>query len=202
MGKQLPPEALIRRAQGGDALALDQLLGLYCNYLQMLAHAQHNSQFRARFDSSDIAQETMMVAFRKFAQFQGHTEKELLAWLRTILIRNVADQVKRHQSQRRDVREQMSLEAAMARSSLDAQRFLQTSLTSPSGQAAQREQAVLLADVLARMPAQYREVIVLRHLNRLEFDQIAERMGRSKDAVRRLWVRAIERCRTDVEKTS
>ena len=36
--------------------------------------------------------------------------------------------------------------------------------SSPSERAARREQAVLLADALERLPEDYRDVIVLRHL--------------------------------------
>ena len=44
---------------------------------------------------------------------------------------------------------------------------------SPSQQARPREQAVLLADALERLPADYREVIVLRHLEGLTFPEVA-----------------------------
>jgi RNA polymerase sigma-70 factor (ECF subfamily) len=56
---------------------------------------------------------------------------------------------------------------------------------------AQREQGVLLAEALARLPADYREVVVLRHLEELEFPEVARRMGRSVGSVKKLWVRAL-----------
>src|SRR5205807_1106448 len=59
--------------------------------------------------------------------------------------------------------------------------------TSPSDRAARREQAVLLADALGRLPEDYREVLVLRHLEGLTFPAIAERLGRSEDSVTKLW---------------
>jgi RNA polymerase sigma-70 factor (ECF subfamily) len=74
--------------------------------------------------------------------------------------------------------------------------------SSPSHQAAEREQAVLFADALARLPADYREVIILRHLQRLKFAEIATRMGRSSGAVRMLWTRAIEQLRQCLESPS
>jgi RNA polymerase sigma-70 factor (ECF subfamily) len=63
--------------------------------------------------------------------------------------------------------------------------------SSPSGQAARREQAVLLADALDRLPEHYREVIVLRHLEGLPFAEVARRLGRSEDGVQKIWVRAL-----------
>ena len=61
----------------------------------------------------------------------------------------------------------------------------------------QEEVAVLqvLADQLAQLPADYRDVLVLRHLEGLSFGEVAERMGRSPGAVRMLWLRAIDQLR-------
>ena len=58
-----------------------------------------------------------------------------------------------------------------------------------------REQGVLLADALSELPEDYREVLILRHLDGLSFSEVAQRMGRTLDAVKQLWVRALERLR-------
>ena len=67
--------------------------------------------------------------------------------------------------------------------------------SSPSQGAARREQAVLLAEALGKLPDDYREVIILRHLESLTFPQVAQRMGRSLDSVEKLWLRALARLR-------
>ena len=67
--------------------------------------------------------------------------------------------------------------------------------SSPSWGAQRRERAALLADHLARLPAAYREVLVLRHLENLAFEEVAQRMQRSNAAVRMLWLRAIDQLR-------
>ena len=79
----------------------------------------------------------------------------------------------------------------MDRSSLVIQQQLADSVASPSAHAVRREQAVLLADALARLPADYREVFILRNLEQVAVDKIAAPMGRSPNAVRKLWVRAM-----------
>ncbi len=71
--------------------------------------------------------------------------------------------------------------------------MMASTASSPSAAAARREQAVLLADALAALPADYREVIILRNLERLRFEEVAARMNRSPGAVRMLWTRALER---------
>jgi len=67
--------------------------------------------------------------------------------------------------------------------------------SSPSGQAVRRERAVLVAEALEKLPADYREVIVLRHFEGLTFPEIGRRMGRSLDSVEKLWVRGLARVR-------
>ena len=63
----------------------------------------------------------------------------------------------------------------------------------PGSQASHREEVVLLADALERLPPDYREVIVLRNLQHLPFEEVAQRMGRKSGAVRMLWARALEK---------
>ena len=64
---------------------------------------------------------------------------------------------------------------------------------------ARGERALLLAEALARLPEDYREVIVLRHLEGLGFAEVGLRMERSEDSVKNLWVRALARLRRTLE---
>ena len=73
------------------------------------------------------------------------------------------------------------------------QRALAAPLSSPSSLISRREQAVLLADALEKLPAHYREVFLMRNLEHIPFEQIAVRMGRSSGAVRMLWTRTIKK---------
>ena len=79
---------------------------------------------------------------------------------------------------------------------------LADSVASPSSHAVRREQAVLLADALARLPADYREVFILRNLEQVSVDEIAARMGRSPNAVRKLWGRAMVALKQAMEGSS
>jgi RNA polymerase sigma-70 factor, ECF subfamily len=195
-------ELLLGRARAGDAAALGRLLELYRNYLRLLAQRLLGVTLRPRLEPSDLVQETFLEANRDFKQFEGGGEAELMAWLRRILVRNLADRAKREKARRRDVRRQESLEALLERSADEAERALVLGLSTPSAQATRREQAVVLADALAALPADYAEVLVLRHLERRKFDEIAARMGRSAGAVRMLWVRALEKLKELLETLS
>jgi RNA polymerase sigma-70 factor (ECF subfamily) len=186
------PERLLERARAGDPAALGRLLELYRNYLRLLARSLIGRALRLRLDASDLVQETFLKAHREFPRFLGDSEPELVAWLRQILVRNLADQARRHQAQGRDVRRQRSLEQLLDESSLVIQDRLAAPVsTSPSSHAIRRERAVLLADALEKLPADYREVFVLRIIDHIPIEEIATRMHRSVNAVRKLWTRAM-----------
>jgi len=186
------PEPLIERARAGDDAALGQLLEMYGNYLRLVARSLIGRALQLRLDPSDLVQETFLEAHRDFPGFAGAGEPELVAWLRRILVRNVASQVRRHRARKRDDRLHVSLEVLLDRSGREVHEALVGRFSSPSAEAARREHAVLLADALAALPADYREVIILRNFEHLPFDEVAARMGRSAGAVRMLWVRALE----------
>ena len=151
-----------------------------------MARSLIRQPLQVQLDASDLVQETFLKAHREFRQFAGSGERELVAWLRQILVRTLANQAKHHRARGRDQRRQESLDVLLDRSSLAIQEQLADSIASPSAHAVRREQAVLLADALARLPADYREVFILRNLEQVPVDEIAARMGRSPNAVRKL----------------
>jgi len=184
---------LIAQARGGDPVALGRLLELYRNYLRLVARSLIGVALRVKLEPSDLVQETFLKAHRDFSDFAGQSEVELLAWLRRILARSLADQVKHHRRKGRDHRREESLDLLLEQSSLTVQNALANHGSSPSERVSRREQAVLLADAVSNLPADYREVFILRTLEHVPFDQIAVQMSRSVGAVRMLWARALER---------
>lgn len=190
-------EDLLDLAREGQGESLGKLLQLYRNYLTILATTQLDRRLRRRMSPSDLVQETMLAAHRDFGQFRGHCEREFIAWLRQILIHSLHHAVETHvKAKRRDVRCEVSIEqvsAALDRSVINFAQILADNGPSPSAPAHQRERAVAVADQLARLRPEYRDVIVLRNLQGLSFDEVAERMERNPGAVRMLWLRAIEK---------
>jgi RNA polymerase sigma-70 factor, ECF subfamily len=190
------PEQLLRLVRAGNGRALGELLELYRDYLALLVRLQIGRRLQGKVDPLDVVQDTFLSAHQNFAQFRGTTEAELVGWLRQILASRLADLMRRyHGAQRRDVRLERELIVDLDQSSRVLDEGLVAPGSTPSQQAVRREQAVLLAEALAQLPDDYREVIVLHHLEDLKFPEVARRMGRTVDSVKNLWIRALTRLR-------
>lgn len=194
------PDVLLARLRQGDGSALGPLLEIYRNYLSLFARVQIGDRMRAKVDVEDLVQETFMEAHRGIVAFRGATVGEFLAWLRRIVVAVLANQIRRYYgTKRRDVRLEQSLAAAADASWCKIDGGLVDPGTSPSQHASKREQGVLLADALAALPGDYREVIILRQLEDLPFPEVARRMGRTVDSVKNLWVRGLGRLRREMD---
>jgi RNA polymerase sigma-70 factor (ECF subfamily) len=190
------PEQLLDLARAGDGVALGQLLELYRSYLALLARLQIGRRLQGKVDADDLVQETFLEGHRSFDQFRGTTESELVSWLRQILASKLADLMRRYLgTQRRDVRLERELAGELDESSRVLDGALVAPQSSPSQQAARREQAVALANALDKLPADYREVLILHHLEELSFPEVGRRMNRTVDSVEKLWTRALARLR-------
>jgi RNA polymerase sigma-70 factor (ECF subfamily) len=189
------PEAgeLLARARRGNGTELGYLLELYRDYLQAVARARLGARLRGVVNPSDLVQETFLDACRDFGRFAGTTEAQWRGWLRRILLHNLATLVEKHLgAKKRDRRLEVPPQGQLG---VPQGAALVSPLSSPSGQAQRREATAALAEQLTRLPGPYREVLLLRNLEGLPFEQVARRMGRAPGAVRVLWLRALDRLR-------
>lgn len=188
--------AMLARARAGEPEVLGQLFERFRNYLSVLARVQIGRRLQRKVEESDLVQETFLEAHRAFPRFRGGSEGELAYWLRQILAARLAMLVRHYfGTQQRDVNLERELNDALDQSSEQLGQAFVASGTSPSQGAARREEAVQLADALSQLPPDYRQVITLRHLESLTFPEVSQRMGRSVDAVEKLWARALVQLR-------
>jgi len=181
---------LLTRARAGDAAARDALFERCRNYVAVVARTQVESWMRPRIDASDIVQQTLLEAHRGLAKFAGDSEGEWLAWLRQILTHNTQDFIRRCRTEKRGGGVEVSLDAG---GSTNGHYVSEPSTggATPSQVLLEQEQEIELADAISQLSPDHQEVIVLRNLQRLPFDEIAELMERTRPAVQMLWTRAI-----------
>ncbi len=186
-------ERLLAAFRAGDVEASERLLPRFEPWLRLVARLELDSRLNARLDPSDVVQQTLLEAHRGLRAFRGGSPGELAAWLRGILAHVLAHEVRRHVgAQKRDATREASIEECLARSSMRLAALAAAAGASPSENAIAHERERLLADALERLPADHREVLLLRHFENLSHGEIAARMGRSVGAVRMLWVRALK----------
>ena len=177
---------LIDRGRGGDSAALSELFQHCQDYLLFIANHQLDSDLKSKLGASDIVQQTLMVAHRKFQQFQGSTREDLLAWLRGILANDLR-QTRRHYKKvdKRQIEREDKANAATG--------FPETadSIYTPGTQASIAEESKRLNAAIAGMSQQYQAVLRMRNWQQLSFAEIGATIGKSADAARKIWTRAV-----------
>jgi RNA polymerase sigma-70 factor (ECF subfamily) len=176
-------EAWLEAARQGSSSSLGQLLDTCRNYLLLVANQTLDAQLQGKVAPSDLVQETFLQAQNHFQDFAGHSEEELLAWLRRIVVNQAYDAQRRFAALKREADRETNQSPAHLAGPVD----------SPSAQAAAGEQQAALARAMACLPDDYRRVVELRNWERKSFEEIGVALGRSAEAARKLWARAIEK---------
>ena len=188
---------LLAMARSGDEPALGRLLDHYRGSLRDQARFQLRERLNTRVDHSDIVQETFLEASRDFPGFKGTSVAEWEGWLRKILDNNVAEAVRRHDHVRkRTVRVERPIDAVNSNGASIGQ-GLAMDQTTVSRQVMRAEEIVELNAAIDSMVSNQREAILLRYLEGMSLNQMAEHFDRSEAAVASLLQRGIEslRCR-------
>jgi RNA polymerase sigma-70 factor, ECF subfamily len=164
-------------------------------YLCVLARAHVHSRHPSRIEASDLVQQTLLEACQEQNQFRGQTDAELTAWLKQMLVHNLADALRECERAKRDVRRERSLETAIEDSFARAEDWLAANQPSPGQQAIRIEELLRLADGLAQLPDDQRESVVLHHLQGWSLAQLAEHLQRTESAVAGLLHRGLKKLR-------
>jgi RNA polymerase sigma-70 factor, ECF subfamily len=187
-------------ARHGSLDALGRLLEGCRNYLLLLANQQLRDDLQAKAGGSDLVQETFLEAQRDFRAFHGRTEEELLGWLRRILLNNLGAFSRQYRdTKKRTVQREVSLDKLAARP--EATASLPVARQQPAEAIQAREAREQIEAVLARLPERYRQVVLLRQRGQFSFAQIGQVMQRSEAAVHKMWLRALERLKHELEAT-
>src|SRR5687767_402881 len=86
MGKPMPFTTTLAAARNGSGPALGTILESCRGYISAVAVRQLPRKLRGRVHPSSLVQETYLRACRHFGQFRGQSERQLLAWLRQIML--------------------------------------------------------------------------------------------------------------------
>jgi RNA polymerase sigma-70 factor (ECF subfamily) len=176
-----------------DSLAVEG----FRSYLCALARIQVAARpwLAAKLDASDVVQQALLKAHAAREQFRGQTAAEMAVWLRQILTRTLANELRALGQQKRDAGAERSLQADLDASSCRLDAWLVADQSTPSEQVGRRERAAALASAVEALPSEQQEVVLLKHCHGLALADIAARLGRSQAAVAGLLRRGLERLR-------
>jgi RNA polymerase sigma-70 factor (ECF subfamily) len=172
-----PTVDLIRRIRAGDAHAREQLLRRFLPLLRRWAHGRLPRRLRDLNDTDDLVQVTLMKALARLDEFDSAGPGAFLGYLRTALLNQVRDEIRRHQ--RRPEHAELDAELGEA----DAPGLLEQLVGS--------ERVRAYEQALARLPKRQQGLIVMRVEFGMSYPEIAAEVGGTPDAARVMVARAL-----------
>ena len=190
-------EALLDRASKGDPAAVQELLTRFRARLKEMVRIHMDHRLAARVDPSDVVQDTLARAWRELPDYLCRRPLPFYPWLREFAWKILIDLRRKHiLAQRRSVnREDRLYQALPDQSAMNLARKLMANGTSPSHQFLREEMCSRIHAALSKLEERDREVLVLRHLERLSTIEIAAVLKISEGAVRVRHLRAMQRFR-------
>ena len=157
---QLQPSdlELVRRAAAGDGTAFHALVDRHAPQLFRLALSLTST----RADAEDVMQETLFGAHKSLKNFDGRSSVK--TWLNRILVRQAA----RAWRQSRHSRNSAPIEAA------DQQPTTTRTAFGGSSGTATVDRRIDVAAALEKIPAEFRQVVILREFEQMSYAEMAE----------------------------
>jgi RNA polymerase sigma-70 factor, ECF subfamily len=151
----------------------------YREYVTALARAHVSVDLRGAIDLSDLVQETLFEAVRDPGPARHRTQAQMMGWLRSLLKCNLIDRLRRLRLERQVV----SLDFSLDQTSEGMSRFPWPSHSAPDARLIREDDALNLADVLAKLSPPQAEAIVLKHCQGMSAAEISRHMNRTPEAV-------------------
>ena len=179
-------EELVERMRAGDADAARTLFERHKEALRARVRRRLPRLLRGKVAASDVIQETWLAAFLQLSEFEDRGDASFARWVNGILEHKVLDVVRRLvDADKRDARRESRLATSASRAGVVARE------SSASVHAMAVERAMQLRDEIDRLSDAHREILRLVHDQGLTLVAAGERLGRSADAARKLYGRAL-----------
>jgi RNA polymerase sigma-70 factor (ECF subfamily) len=154
-------EQIVERALAGEAEAFGELVRRWERRIFALAYGMLDSSEDAR----DATQETFLSAFRNLRGFRG--EAKVSSWLHRIAVNQCITRQRRAK-----VRKESALEDEAQAEAVAA--YTAPATASPARAAESRQRTELVRRAVQGLPAELRQVVVMKEFEELTFQEIAE----------------------------
>ena len=184
---------LLERAKSGDEAALSRAFEKHRRRLAVLVHYKLSPHARRFCEVEDIVQETHLRAFRDIRRFTYQAPGSFLRWLSSIADHVIVDRV-RYQDRECRCGEEVPFRSASNPAGPEP-----ADTKTPSRLFAQQQAVERLLARLDALPEDYRQALILAKIEGVTTAEIAQRLGKSREAVALLVYRALKRFREVVK---
>ena len=189
------PDLREDRVRAGDRAALASLLQEQTEPLTRWIERRLDRRLQGRVSASDVVQEVYLAAEHRLEHYGRLTDLPFGVWVRLLAGQRLVETHRRHfGAMSRDRSREVSLDAGSGSSALAAR--LAGDFTTPSRAAMRHETVELLTHALDALDPADREVLMLRHFEELSNNEVANRLGLTKSAATKRYIRALARLKT------
>lgn len=193
---------LLNNVRGGKAVAVEELMDRHRNSLRRMIQLRLDQRLMQRMDVSDVIQDVLIEANRRLTDYLSNPVIPFHLWIRQIAKDRIIDAHRRHRvSAKRSVdREQPQPgKGPFDQSTIElANQFRDQALT-PAAAATQRELAQQIESAVQMLRENDREIILMRHYEQLDNQEIAQSLGLTEPAASMRYLRALKRLREIIE---
>jgi RNA polymerase sigma-70 factor (ECF subfamily) len=181
---------LLERLRAGDKESFTELFAKYRPRLAVLIHYKISPELRGRVEVDDILQEVFFTASQDVGNFTYRSAGSFMSWLARIADHAIIDAARSMGRQKRHAAEMLRFRSASNPAGPEP-----VDSHTPSRIFAEQEGLQRLLDKLDALPPDYRDAILMAKVESLSPTEMAERLGKSREAVAVLLHRAIQRLR-------
>lgn len=183
---------LVALAKDGDQTALNQLCCVYGERVRRIIRFRLDRKLRSKLDSVDVVQDVLLLAMGGLNNFTYRSEGDFLRWLSRIAENKIRDIFDEFHAEKRDIRKEIPFKEQRRSSGGTMGAVLgPMRVPTPSVIMCKKESLDRLEKALDELKPEYREVVVLKRIEGLSYDEIGERLGKTAKAVSMLMYRAM-----------
>jgi RNA polymerase sigma-70 factor (ECF subfamily) len=185
-------QQLVALAKGGDESALDQLCRVYAERVRWMVRLRMGKELRRKLDSIDVVQDVLIHVLGGLTDFTYENEGDFVRWLSRIAENALRDNRDRFHAGKRDIRKEVPLgNGGRVTGNRPSGVPGPVVTTTPSVIVSRKEDLAKLEKAIDALKPEYKEIIILTKIEGLDYQQIADRAGKSSEAVRKLASRAM-----------
>ena len=187
-------EQLIQKTALGNAIEQNR------DRLLAIISCRASDRLKRLMSIEDILQEAFLEAYKRLDFLNDKPEISLFVKLRKIVLQTIVDKERYFGADKRTSGKEVY--DNMDDSQTNLLNRLADSITSPSKKIMRKERAVIVQQIIDELSPQYRDIILMRHFEQLDYNDCAAILNISIDAVKMRYYRALKRLKELIEQYS